>query len=143
MPRRQVFEISVVGDGDSLEQVAGRLRNAQPAFEDALDILERGEERHFARLRGQYVRSGALKQSLTGQSPASIREIQNDGAEFGTNLFYAQFQVKRRKAPEAGQVRKRNGKGKSAVLVLQPKAKKEIVQTLLDYVVEPFGDDID
>lgn len=141
MAQRQVFEIQATGAIEGLEDVADRLRNSEPAWREALEILEQGEQRHFARLRGQYVRTGALKQTLTGQSPKSIREIQNDGLEFGTGLHYARFLSKKPKTPDAGQVRRRKAKGKSAVLVLQPKAKKDIVRALTEYVTEPFGDD--
>ncbi|MEJ7894539.1 MAG: hypothetical protein WKF94_18055 [Solirubrobacteraceae bacterium] len=144
MPRRQFFEITLTGAdqaADNLADVARRLGNAQPAFREALETLEEGEERHFARLRGRYVLTGRLRQSLTGQGPDSIRELHGDGGglTFGSSVSYAKFLVKRPRNPDVGQVRRR--KGKSAVLVLQPKARKAIVKQLTEFVTEPFGDD--
>ena len=133
--------IGVDEAADSFEQVAKRLANSRLAFRDALEILEHGEERHFARLHGQYVRTGRIKQSLTGQGPDSIRDLHNDGGglTFGTSVPYARFLVKNPRTADDGEVRRR--KGKSAVLVLQPKAREAIVRRLTEYVTEPLGND--
>lgn len=142
MARSKSFTISVVDaqkTSEHYDEVADRLSNAKPAFSDVLDILEEGERRHFARLRGKYVRTGALMASLTQpHANQAIREAHADYLVFGTSVYYAQFQTASRKARATGLVTKQ--KGKSAVLVLQPKAKKAASQAILDYVVEPFGD---
>jgi len=142
MARSKSFTISVVDaqkTSENYDEVSRRLTNAKPAFSEVLDILEEGERRHFARLRGKYVRTGELMASLT--QPAAndaIREAHGDGLVFGTSTYYAQFQTASRKARATGLVTKQ--KGKSAVLVLQPKAKKAASQAILDFALEPFDD---
>jgi len=142
MARSVSFTISVHDaekTSGNYDEVSRRLRNAKPAFSEVLDILEEGEQRHFARLHGKYVRTGALMASLTQPTAnAAIREAHGDGLVFGTSTYYAKFLTKERRST-TGEVTKQ--KGKSAVLVLQPKAKKAASQVILDFALEPFGDD--
>ena len=143
MARSVSFTISVHDaekTSGNYDEVSRRLRNAKPAFSEVLDILEEGEQRHFARLHGKYVRTGALMASLTQPTAnAAIREAHGDGLVFGTSTYYAKFLTKERRSRTTGEVTKQ--KGKSAVLVLQPKAKKAASQVILDFALEPFGDD--
>lgn len=143
MARSLDFTIQVVDatkTSERYEEASRRLVHAKPAFSEVLDILEEGEQRHFARLRGKYVRTGRLMASLTQPTANdAIRELHGgDGLTFGTSVYYAQFQTASRKARATGLVTKQ--KGKSAVLVLQPKAKKAASQAILDFVTEPFDD---
>lgn len=96
------------------------MRHAEPAFKLVAEILEKGEERHFKGLQGRYVRTGALRDSLTQPSAnGAIREIHGDQLIFGTSIFYAKFLRKRKK---------------SAVLVLKPTERKAAAATILAYV---------
>lgn len=123
MPRGLNFGIEVRGDeraADRLDGIAHRMQNAQPAFEDVARILEAGEQRHFDSLRGRYVRTGALRDSLTEESAnGAIREAHGDSLTFGTSIFYARF-LRRKK--------------KSAVLVLKPLERKQASQAIMDFV---------
>lgn len=121
-----IYDIQALGVektiGD-LEGIAHRMSDAQPAFEEAMRILERGEQRLFRRLHGKYVRTGATRDSLT--QPAAnhaIREAHADELVFGTSVWYARFL--------------RNKRGKSAVLVLTPTERKQIGETILDYITD-------
>ena len=146
MARGMNFTIEVVGAddaADNLDQVSHRLRNARDAFEDVLDVIEAGHEAHFKRLKGRYVRTGTLKESLTTPNAnGALRELHGDGAglTFGTSVFYAQFLTKRRKDPDTGQLRPRSRRDKSAVLSLTKKTKQTATQLLLDHITEPLDD---
>lgn len=124
MPRGLYFHIEALGveqTQDDLEGISRRMVHAEPAYEQVATVLEEGEKRHFARLRGKYVDSGALLASLTQPSAnGAIREAHADELVFGSSLYYAKFL--------------RKGK-KSAVLVLLPKERKTASQTILDYIV--------
>lgn len=101
--------------------VSRRMAHPEPAFKEVLKDLEEGEKRLFARYKGKYVDTGALMASLTQDSAeGAIREAHYDELVFGTSIIYAQYQ--------------RKGK-KSAVLVLQPKTRREASKKVLDYVV--------
>lgn len=128
MPRGLYFHIEALGVDKAekdLNNIARRMHNARPAFEEAAKILEEGEKRHFARLRGRYVDSGALLASLTQPSAnGAIRDAHADELIFGTSLYYAKYLRKKKK---------------SAVLVMQPKTRKTASQTILDYIVNGPG----
>lgn len=123
MPRGLYFHIEAVGVEDAedrLEGISARMKNARPAFDEVAGVLEEGEQRHFARLRGKYVDSGALLASLTQPSANdAIRDAHADELVFGSSLYYAKYL--------------RKGK-KSAVLVLLPKERKTAAKTILDYI---------
>lgn len=143
MPRPIRFALELHGfdeTADRLGGVADRLKEAHGAWGNVETVLEAGHERHFKRLRGRYVRTGRLRDSLTGVSPHSIREVHADGAglDFGTSVFYARFLTKRRKDPNDGQQRARRRKGKSAVLVMTPATRKQVSRSVLDFLTEPW-----
>jgi hypothetical protein len=123
MPRGLTFEIQALGTEDASHNLAGvsaRMSNAQPAFTQIERILEQGEQRQFDRLHGKYVRTGATRASLTQPSAnGAIRQAHADELVFGTNVWYAKFLRKKKK---------------SAVLVLLPKERKQVTQTMLDYI---------
>lgn len=128
MPRGLEFGLQLVG-GDKAEKdldgIAARMEDAKPAFELVEKILESGEERHFKGLRGRYVRTGALKASLTdGSANGAIREAHADELTFGTSIYYARF-LRRKK--------------KSAVLVLKPLERKASTRTIMDYIMGEVG----
>jgi hypothetical protein len=119
------YEIQALGTEETEADLAGvsrRMANAAPAFAESARILERGEQRVFDRLHGKYVRTGATKASLTQPAAnGAIREVHADALIFGTSIWYARFLRKRKK---------------SAVLVLLPKERKQLTQTMLDYITE-------
>lgn len=127
--RGLVFDITPVGFGKAerdMRTIAVRLRNARPAFELVLRLLERGEERLFKRFRGKYVDTGALKASLTQpDANDAIRVAHADELEFGTKLFYAKYLTDKNR--------------KSAVLRLLPKERKEANATILEYIMHGVG----
>lgn len=132
MPRGLEFSVQLVGGQraiDDLEGISERFEDAEPAFEQVIPILEAGEERHFATLRGRYVDTGALKASLTRSGAAgAIRDTSDDELVFGTSIPYARYL--------RGGRSNRRGTKKSAVLVLKPPERKKASETILDYVVE-------
>jgi hypothetical protein len=110
-------------------------------FRDIQRLLELEEMDHFYRLRGRYVRTGRLMDSLTQPTANdAIRDVHGDGAglTFGTSTWYAKFLTKRRKESDDGQVKGRKRKGKSAVLVLRAPMRKQVAEMLMEHVVEPF-----
>ncbi|MCU1500583.1 MAG: hypothetical protein JWM47_4536 [Acidimicrobiales bacterium] len=122
------IEIDLVG-GDAavrnLTIVGQRMVHASPAFVEIKKVLEEGEKRYFDRLRGKYVKTGDTLRALTQENAnGAIREIHSDGAglTFGTSIWYAHF------------LKKPGGK-KSAVLVLEPKARRQSKEILLDYIL--------
>jgi predicted NACHT family NTPase len=121
-----VIEITPMGfekAGYDLEKIAHRMLNARPAWEIIEEILEKGEERVFDRYHGKYVRTGALKESLTQKDANdAIREAHAEELEFGTKVWYAHFQKRKKK---------------SAVLKLLPTERKAAAKVLIEYVV--FG----
>lgn len=125
MPVGLDFSITAVGlDGavDRLAGVEGRLQNIAPVGRRVFSELEAGERRHFERLNGRYVDTGLTRDSLTQSGHENaIREAHHDELEFGTSVWYARFLRKKKK---------------SAVLVLQPKARRGVSATILAYVAE-------
>jgi hypothetical protein len=141
MARTRV-EITVLDLAETVhafDEVAERITNVAPAFDDVFDMLEAGEKELFRSVRPKYVRSGALKASLTQRlAPGAIRKVHHDSAEFGTSIWYAKFLSKSREDMPIGQIRgDRRTYKPSAVLVLQPKTTKRIAELILDYMVEP------
>jgi hypothetical protein len=129
MPRGLTLDIRVSGSKEQplkkteerTRQVADRMNNAQPAFKDVARILQKGELKHFALLRGKYVRTGATLASLTQETAnGAIRKYHGSELLFGTSIPYARYL---RKGP------------RSAVLVLKPKERKASGNAILDYIV--------
>jgi hypothetical protein len=135
MARGLSFGLEVIGADAAVEDLDGisrRMRDARPAFEAVQEILQAGEERHFASLKGRYVRTGALKASLTQDSAnGAIREAHADELVFGTSIYYARFL-------RGGRATKR-GSRKSAVLVLKPLERKAASRTIMDFIM---GEDV-
>jgi hypothetical protein len=121
----RVFEIQAFGFNEAagkLKRVAIRFRNARPAFELIQEILESGEQRIFKNLRGKYVDTGALMESLTQPSAdGAIREAHMAGVDFGTDIWYARFH--------------RDEKGKLPYLKILTKERQQIRETVMGYVV--------
>jgi hypothetical protein len=92
------FRIRLKGDEAILGKYEGieeRLQDLRPALEDVSDLLESGEQRLFDQMRGKYVRTGRLRESLTNSLSAdAIRSITGDTLVFGTSVYYARFQQK-------------------------------------------------
>lgn len=124
MPRG--LDISLEAEGadkaaHELALISHRMIHLEPAKLPIMKVFEAGELRHFNRLRGRYVLTGATKASLTEDSgPDAIRKAHGDEFIFGTSVFYARFLRKGRR---------------SAVLVLQPAAKKAATRILADHVM--------
>jgi hypothetical protein len=100
-----------------------RMRADDPFAEPRLmRALEASEKRHFKRLRGKYIRTGRLFQSLTGQSADAIRDVRGDVAHFGTRVPYAKLAANR---------------GGDPLLMIDRIARRQIARDVLDYVVQP------
>lgn len=120
-----IFDIQAYGFVEAegkLEKMTYRVTDMRPGFEEVQKMLEEGEERLFNRYGGKYVDTGALKDSLTQpRANKAIREAHAQHLDFGTALYYARFL--------------KDKTGKSAVLKLQPKERKKIPVTLLEFVM--------
>lgn len=120
-----IFEIQAFGFNQAsgkLKRVAIRFRNAQPAFELVQGILESGEKRVFKNLRGKYVETGHLMDSLTQHSADdAIREAHMAGVDFGTSTWYARFH--------------RDEKGKLPYLKILTKERVQIREAVMGYIV--------
>jgi hypothetical protein len=125
MPRGLHFAIDVIGSGpfvSKLDRIRGRMENLEDVFEKAFRIWEAGEARHFGGLGGRYVRTGALRDSLTQPNAnGAIREAHAQEAVFGSSVFYAKFQRRNKK---------------SAVLVLKPTERKLIAKTMIREILQ-------
>lgn len=123
MPRGMSLEMDLQGADAAakrLSDIVHRMLHAEPAFEKVERVLEAGEARHFAQQRGRYVRTGALRDSLTqAHAPGAIREIHGDAITFGTSIFYAKFLRKKKR---------------SAVLVFKPVEKKAAKAIIVDWI---------
>lgn len=131
-----VVEVQAVGTDEAVrmfDRVNNNMRDLTSGFRLAMPILAAGEARYFSRLRGKFVDTGRLRESLTrvGSGGDAIREAHRNYAVFGTNVTYARYL-------RAGRVNKRGTK-KSAVLVLLPTERKLVARAMLRDVVG--GDD--
>ncbi|CAB4197361.1 hypothetical protein UFOVP1313_8 [uncultured Caudovirales phage] len=139
MPRTFDLAIDVLGAKQTAAELkaAGlRMKDASPAFAAIVPVLEKGEEAHFKRLKGRYVRTGDTMRSLTGEGADGIRDIHNDGAglTFGTHVWYAKFLTKSPRDPEDSQFKKKGKPGWSAVLVMTPKTRKTVNEILRAWI---------
>lgn len=125
MARTAIMEIQAFGFHEAtgkLKRVSLRIVNARPVFESIEDVLEAGEERIFRRLRGKYVDTGHLMESLTQPSADdAIREAHSYGLDFGTATWYARFHKDKR--------------DKSPYLKIQPTERKIISAEVMEYIV--------
>jgi len=140
MPRTFDLDIDVIGTrlmGRRLRAVGDRMIQAGPAFAAMVPAMEKGEIKHFASLKGKYVRTGDLKRSLTGEAPGSIRDVHDDGAglTFGTSIYYAKYLTKSKRDPLAANFKKKGKAGWSAVLVLRPETRREIREIMHAWIV--------
>lgn len=140
MPRTFDYQITIANASEvagDLRAIGKRMENAEPAFRAIIPVIESGEERYFSRLKGRYVRTGATKDSLTGVTANSIRDVHNDGGglTFGTTVSYAKFLTKRRRDPQEGRLKKKGRPGWSAVLVLTRTTRKQINKVIADWVM--------
>lgn len=105
-----------------LKRVSIRFQDMRPAFEAMEEILERGEERIFEKLRGKYVDTGHLKESLT-QSDATdaVREAHAQHLDFGTATWYARFHKDKR--------------GKSPYVKVMTTERQHMSEEAIEYVV--------
>ncbi len=142
MTRTFDLQIDVLGATDTaanLKAAGMRMKNAGPAFAAIIPVLEKGEEAHFKRLKGRYVATGRLKDSLTlaGDGGDGIRTVHTDGAglSFGSHVYYAKFLTKAPRDPEDAQVKKKGRQGWSAVLVMTRGTRKNINEILQAWIV--------
>jgi hypothetical protein len=143
MARTRV-EITVLDLAETMhayQEVADRITNVQPAFDDIFTMLEEGEKELFAGVAPKYDRTGDLKRSLTKRvAPGAIRDADHNGAIFGSSIWYGKFLSKSQEDMPLGQISgDRRTFKPSAVLVLQPKTTRRIADLVLDYIVEDFG----
>jgi hypothetical protein len=125
------------------EQVGERCTDLKEPFREVAELLEHVHSRGFAQLRGRYVLTGATRASLTGSGAGAIRSVSRNSLMFGSSVWYSHFLTKAPKDPNLGQVDKKTpGKGRYAVLFFPRETQHEVTQMLLDYVVDPFGDEL-
>jgi hypothetical protein len=87
--------IEVIGVEKTTRDLAGiseRITDLAPAFEQAARMFEASEARLFGELGGKYVRTGALRRSLT-VAGEGIRDVHQGSLRFGSDVPYAAFQV--------------------------------------------------
>ena len=111
--------------------IGERMVNQEPVLEAAMQRLEQSEEKFF---EGQYVRTGALRESLTGDGPGAIRRVTRTGFEFGSSIHYAAFQVENPgPVTPAGGLQRRGHP--SAILKVDEAQAAELAATLGEYVM--------
>jgi hypothetical protein len=125
---------------DAYEGVGHRANRLQPAFEEVMGLLEKDERKHFEKMRGRYVLTGATRESLTQRDArGAIRSIHAGGLAFGTRVVQAHYLTKSPRDPENQQISKHNGHGRSAVLVFKKGTKRKASQLILRHIVGDFG----
>lgn len=118
-----------------LRGFARRMVLPEPALEAAVKIIEAGEEELFAKLGGKFIRTGALRASLT-QSDArgAIRRSHGEYIEVGSSIWYAHFQKKI--GGPSGKPRGRKRVGKTSLVLKVSKVNRALVrQVVLDYLL--------
>lgn len=119
------IEIDLLGAHPAQARIHGiaeRLMAQEPAFSEVMGVLEEGERRIFEAWHGKYVDTGALRDSLTlPDADGALREIHNDGVDFGTLIPYAVYQ---------------RDNGRSAIMRFDDAEIAEITAILLRYIVE-------
>jgi hypothetical protein len=116
-----------------LRGFARRMVLPQPALEAGVKVIEAGEEDLFTGFGGKFIRTGALRESLT-QSDArgAIRRAHGEAIEFGSSIWYAHFQKKI--GGPSGKPRGRKRVGKTSLVLKVSKANRALVrQVVLDY----------
>lgn len=124
-----------------------RIEDHEPAYRQVMALMEQDHRRFFELQRiyrdkarfGQrrYVRTGRTRRSLVQNGPDALREVHATGLDFGTRVPYARFLTKAPKDRNLGQVPKRNGRGRSAVVVFPRRTQRAVRKILLDYITEP------
>lgn len=135
------MSIEVVGEERVIATCVGvgeRAQNLSPEFTEEIGRLERAEESVFS--GGEYVRTGALRDSLTHSgAEGAVRRVTRSSLEFGSSIFYARFQVENPgpQTPAGGLERKGHP---SAVLKLEPQAGVEVTESVGEYILRgPLG----
>ena len=128
--------IEIIGEeklAASLAGIVDRAGNLRPVFDLAIERQEQYEETLFE--SGKYVRTGALRDSLTNSNAeGAIRNVRAMSVEFGTSIWYGRFQVENPGpvTPAGGLTRKGH---KSAVLKRAPAAAVEVTEAVGEYVM--------
>jgi hypothetical protein len=114
------------------DEMEARTLNQTPAWEEAVELVQKGEQRYFA---GKFVRTGALRASLTERGNDAIREAHAQELIFGSGIWYAGFQRKMRPAGTAGaKPRGRRRYGKSLVLKTTPTTRRAVGEMVMRYI---------
>jgi hypothetical protein len=115
--------------------ISDRLEDMAPLFEREITRLQESEVAHFAALGGRFVRTGALRASLTTQAaPGAIRRVEAHHLEFGSAIYYAPFQVEHPGPPTPAGGLQRRGHP-SAVLELTEQERRAITEDMGSYVM--------
>lgn len=119
---------------EDLDVMAGRLASAGEMLTAEFSVLEQAEATLFDSYGGEYVASGATRDSLTQPSAnGAIRRIHGNEIEFGTSIWYAHFQ--RTIGGPSGKPRGRKREGPSKILKLTPAARQAAAQLVMDRVM--------
>jgi hypothetical protein len=120
-----------------LEGISRRLVDMEPAFRETTVLLEASEARLFDQLGGRYVRTGRLRRSLT-MPGEGVREVRAAGLAFGSDVYYAPFQVEDPGpvTPAGGLERKGHP---SAVLKLDEETAAAVARGLMRHIAEGGG----
>jgi hypothetical protein len=144
---RTTFKIDIVAPAapkvaKDYHDLGERFGNQEGGFERVNRTLEEAHRLHFRRLRGRYVRTGAVRASLTqSNANGAIRTIHANELKFGTRVEHARYLTKSPRDPEGGQIRKGDsGKGRSAVVVFPRRVQREVVRELTDWIMESVGE---
>jgi hypothetical protein len=143
VPRDSNFQMVMLRADEVADHAEEMGRNAveiDPVWAEIDALLEADEARHFRMMRGRYVLTGVTMASLTQATAiGAIREHHGAQVNFGTDVRQAHYLTKSPHDKENFQVRKHNGKGRSAVLVLRPVTVKRAAKVLLHHVAKPWG----
>ena len=133
---QQQVGIQVIGEEHlrrTCAGISGRLENHTAGMGAQIRRLEGTESELFS--EGQYVRTGALRDSLTRSGAAgAVRRVHGSELEFGSSIPYAKFQVEDPgpETPAGGLQRKGHP---SAVLKLDEATALEVTRDLGEYLM--------
>lgn len=94
---------------DTLDDIRFRANNLDPVFRATVGDFHDIEAQAFGG-SPDLVQSGALRDSLTGESADSFVEVTSDSLEVGTDIWYARFHKDRLMAPVTPAVKQKWGR---------------------------------
>jgi hypothetical protein len=132
------MSVEIVGADKLVARTRGmslRMLDMEPVLKHEARAFEESEKALFGSLGGQYVATGALRDSLTTSSASgAVRRTTHDQLKFGSDIYYAAFQVVD-PGPQTGAGGLARKGHPSAVLKLDSAAGFEVVRNMGTFIM--------